>query len=147
MVPTPSNIYRLLLYFSFPPYPHMPFPLNVSLPNYVYLVLLIPPHKSTLIYSLHCIHLFLLMRGTAECTVVDGHGRAFQDGAVVTPLHGTMLGGHSSEVHWMAQSISWTPALIHGSGLQSGFCFLPWLDFASSNFSFISFIFPSLNCK
>lgn len=77
----------------------MPFPLNVSPPNYVYLVLLIPPHKSTLMHCLHCIHLFLLMRGTAECTVADGHGTVVQEGAVVTSLHGTVLGDHGSEVH------------------------------------------------
>ena len=77
----------------------MPFPLKVSPPNYVYSVLSIPRHKSTLIHSLHRIHLFLLMRGTAERTVADGHGRVVQEGAVVTSLHGTVLGDHGSEMH------------------------------------------------
>lgn len=98
LVPTPSNIYRLLLYFSLPPYTHMPFPLKVSPPNYVYLVLLIPPHKSTRIHSPHHIHLFLLI-STAERAAVDGHGRVVQEGAVVASLHSTALGDHGSEVH------------------------------------------------
>ena len=98
LVPTPSNIYRLLLYFSLPPYTHMPFPLNVSPPNYAYLVLLIPPLKSALILSLHRIHLFLLTRGKAERTAVNGRGRAAQEGAVATPLRSTELGDRGSEV-------------------------------------------------
>lgn len=76
----------------------MPFPLNVSPPNHVYLVLLIPPHKSALIHSLHWSHLFLLMRGTAESTAEDGHGRVVQEGAVGIFLLGMVLGDHSSDM-------------------------------------------------
>lgn len=31
--------------------------------------------------------------------MADGHGRVVQDGAVVTSLHGMVLGDHGSEVH------------------------------------------------
>lgn len=126
----------------------MPFPSNVSPPNYVYLVLLIPPHKSTPIRSLRRTHLFLLMRGPAERTAADGEGRAVQDGAVVTSLHGRVLGDHGSGVLWAAQRIPgtycntrlWAPARLLLSALV-GFCI----------FFFVLFFFfslpPQLNCK
>jgi len=80
------------------------------------------------------------MRGTAECTAADGHGRGVQEGAAVTSLCGTVLGDHSSEVPWAAQSISQAPTVIPGSGLQPDFCFLPSLNFAFS--SALAFFFP-----
>lgn len=75
----------------------MPSPLNVSSPNCVYLVLLIPLHKSTPIHSLHSIHLFPLMRGPAALTAVHGWAGA-AGGALLTSPIAQSFGDRSSAV-------------------------------------------------